>query len=276
MREVDVMARIRAQFEGSGYAVLSQVRNATGAGPVTRTADALVMSLWPSRGLTLSGFEIKVSKSDWKKELSTPEKAEEIARFCDTWYVAAPPGIVRVEDLPPAWGLYETTDAKLKLVREAKARAREEVAPITRGFLGALLRAATTDVLPKAEVEGLVQRRVEARLPEAVACRMRDAAPEHRQTARKLEQVERDFARLKETVEQFEQASGVRLLGGGTIGAIGKAVHAVLAQSHDGIARDLDGQAARLRYAADRAAEAAAELRQVTRIGEAPVAEGWR
>lgn len=276
MREVDVMARIRAQFEGSGYAVLSHVRNSTGSGSVTRTADALVMSLWPSRGLTLSGFEIKVSKADWKKELSTPEKAEEIARFCDTWYVAAPPGIVRVDDLPPAWGLYETTDAKLKLVREAKSRPREEVVPITRGFLGALLRAATTDVLPKAEVEGVVQKRVEARLPDAIARHMRDAAPEHRETARKLEQVERDFARLKEAIEQFEQASGVRLLGGNTLGSIGKAVNAIRAQSHEGVARDLEAQAARLRLAADHAAEGAAELREITRIGDAPVAEGWR
>jgi hypothetical protein len=47
------------------------------------------MSLWPSRGIELHGIEIKVSRNDWLKELGDPAKADEIARFCDRWWVAA-------------------------------------------------------------------------------------------------------------------------------------------------------------------------------------------
>lgn len=56
------LARIYSQPE---WAILFDVGNATG-GRATRRADAVAMSLWPSRGLELYGFEIKVSRADWK------------------------------------------------------------------------------------------------------------------------------------------------------------------------------------------------------------------
>ena len=59
---------LRYRFCQPEWAFLSQVRNGTGYLRTTRTADALAMSLWPSRGLHLYGFEIKVRKSDWKKD----------------------------------------------------------------------------------------------------------------------------------------------------------------------------------------------------------------
>lgn len=49
---------------GNGYLVLGEVRWATGYGKQSeRRADAIVMSLWPSRGLTVTGFEFKASRA---------------------------------------------------------------------------------------------------------------------------------------------------------------------------------------------------------------------
>ena len=33
-----------------------------------RYADAIAMNLWPSRGLAVHGFEIKISRGDWQRE----------------------------------------------------------------------------------------------------------------------------------------------------------------------------------------------------------------
>ena len=45
--------------------------------------------VWPSRGLYLHGFEIKVHRNDWLRELKNPAKAEEIAGYCHFWWVVA-------------------------------------------------------------------------------------------------------------------------------------------------------------------------------------------
>jgi len=50
---------LQKRFPSEEYACLPQVRNATGYSSVIRTADAIAMSLWPSRGLDLHGFEFK-------------------------------------------------------------------------------------------------------------------------------------------------------------------------------------------------------------------------
>lgn len=78
-----VLSALRAgPFFGEGYAWFYQVSNGTGWHGRKRFADALVLSCWPSRGINLSGIEVKVSRSDWRRELDIPEKAEAIAKWC--------------------------------------------------------------------------------------------------------------------------------------------------------------------------------------------------
>lgn len=135
----DIRAAMAKRWTAPEYAIMWEVANGTGAGP-SRYADAVIMSLWPSRGLELHGVEIKISRSDWKREAADPRKAEAIARFCDRWYVHTPPGIVDdLSDLPPAWGLREFDGRAWKTIREA---AKNEPEPVTRPFLAALLRRA--------------------------------------------------------------------------------------------------------------------------------------
>ena len=55
---VDLERRLRTRYQAPAYAYLPQVGDSTGYS-VHRHADAIVMSLWPSRGLHLMGFEIK-------------------------------------------------------------------------------------------------------------------------------------------------------------------------------------------------------------------------
>jgi hypothetical protein len=105
MTASDIERELMKRYPSGEYAYFSQVRNGTGFPRETRTADAMVLSLWPSRGLELYGFEIKVSRSDWLSELKNPKKAEELSQYCDYWYIVAPSDIVEIGELPATWGL---------------------------------------------------------------------------------------------------------------------------------------------------------------------------
>lgn len=138
-RTEDVRAALRIKYPMPEYCLMEEVRDAAGF-DAGRSADAIAMSLWPSRGLLVIGFEIKVSRSDWVKELKSPAKAEAIAKYCDQWYVVAARGIVQDGELPETWGLIEFDGKRLK---EKKFAPRNpEPAPLNRTFIAAMMRRA--------------------------------------------------------------------------------------------------------------------------------------
>ena len=96
----DIEDLLSNRFCAPAWAFLPQVRNGTGFLNVTRTVDAIAMGLWPSRGLYMHGFEIKVRRGDWLNELRNPEKAEEIGQFCDFFWVVAPKEVIKFEEVP--------------------------------------------------------------------------------------------------------------------------------------------------------------------------------
>src|ERR1017187_4991640 len=55
-----------------------------------RKIDVLVVSLWRSRGHEIDAVEIKVSVSDWRRELKQAEKADWWWRHADRFWLASP------------------------------------------------------------------------------------------------------------------------------------------------------------------------------------------
>lgn len=221
------MLRKRHARQGNGgsgeYAFLTHVRDEAGFSG-SRTMDALAMSLWPSRGLALHGFEVKCSRSDWVKELRTPEKAEKLASRCDYWWlVVADPAIVKPGELPEGWGLLVATPPKideetgrkvlgtLRVVKAAPKQAlNEDKRLITRSWLVALLRAAgaVPDDGPPVEPEAIMQARADGiAIGTRQAENQIEAANTARENARHTLQDERDI-RLA-----FEGATGIHLVG---------------------------------------------------------------
>lgn len=98
---------LRAHFAPPHFAFLSQVRNGTGfRRKTTRTADAMAMGTWPSRGIHLHGIEVKVDYQDFKRELANPEKAEDIAKYCHFWWMAVThEKVAPIDQVPAGWGL---------------------------------------------------------------------------------------------------------------------------------------------------------------------------
>lgn len=140
LRTEQMRAALRTRFCQPEWALFFEVADGTGASQ-RRWADAMAMNMCGSRGLALHGFEIKVSRSDWKRELANAAKAESIAGFCDFWTIVAPKGMIPIDELPPGWGLLEV-DADLKLVQRVAGPRFENPAELTRSFVASLLRSA--------------------------------------------------------------------------------------------------------------------------------------
>jgi hypothetical protein len=199
LSEADLTARLAAKHPPGPWAFLPQVRNGTGYSRKARTADALAMSLWPSRGLELHGFEIKSYRSDWLNELKTPEKAEEIAKFCHRWWVVANEDVVELSELPPAWGLMVPYTRGLKVLKEATWRPAQDP---TYPFFAALLRKVTEIYVPLDSIQDQLEERFKA----------------GQESERSLHKYRcQDHERLQNAVKEFEEASGLKLplYGGG-------------------------------------------------------------
>lgn len=220
------------------WAIMWEVGQGTGAAG-GRYADAVMMSLWPSRGLELHGVEIKISRSDWKREAADPSKAEAIARFCDRWWVHTAPGVVDdLSDLPPAWGLREFNGKAWSTRREAEKTDAEVV---SRQFLAAMLRRADgtmRGMVTEAAREG--EERIQAEID-----RYRK-----QHTASVDEAVKRKTGELDEArknLEAFERAFGISASEYGDWAEIGKAAKLLVMCRENG----WNPLATRLRKAAD-------------------------
>lgn len=188
---------LRERYVGEHFALVFGVRNDAGFA-ATRTADALGIGLWPSRGCELTGFEIKCSRGDWLAELKKPEKAEAFHAYCDAWYlVTGHHDIVRQGELPVGWGLLVPTKDGKKL-RQVVAPARnEKPKPMPRGMLAAFIKRAATQA-PNEEMLAAAFARGEV-AGKAAADRRAD-----------LEKYNRDAQqKTLERIKQFTQRTGI-------------------------------------------------------------------
>lgn len=117
--------------DGEQWVCIEEARSGAGFDGNKGQCDFLAVNTWRSRGLELIGHEVKVSMSDWKSELASPEKAERFARFCRRWYVVVPSELAsKIQDeVPPAWGLLSMSAAG-RLTERQKAAKREPVDPV--------------------------------------------------------------------------------------------------------------------------------------------------
>lgn len=239
IKTADVRAALKRVYCAPRWALMFEVSNATGYG-ASRYADAVAMSLWPSQGLELHGMEIKVSRSDWAREKANPTKAEEIAAYCDRWWLVTAEGVVLDEtEIPPAWGWMEFDGKGFKTRRKAGQTAAKAM---DRKFLAALLRRA--DQADTAMIEAEIAKRT-ADIEGALNDRI------EREVAMRTSR----YQSLKKAVADFEEASGIKISERDWRRGpedVGRAVRAVLdsgvASTFDGLAR----QAKVLRDAADR------------------------
>jgi hypothetical protein len=193
-QENAICSLLAVRYAAPAWAFLRQVRNQTGfRGGRIRTADAIAMSLYPSRGHELHGFEIKVSRSDWQRELAAPDKAESICKHCDRWWVVVDRAeIVQPGELPPTWGLMLAGGEKTRVLTEAP---KLKPKPITTALVCSILRNVQETTVPLADVQ-----------PKLRAAREEGIEEGNRRNAYHLEE-------LRRKSEEFRVASGIDIAG---------------------------------------------------------------
>lgn len=163
---LDLLGKRYSQVVGNGprWAVAEHVRSHAGF-DARRTADLVAMDLWPSSGLALHGHEVKVSRSDWLRELKEPDKAAEFMQIVDYWWLVAPAGVVAgKQELPDGWGMLElavrtvgrtmrdddgayrphrVTEEYLRVVKSAPRLAPTFPREVSRSFFAAFSRSLT-------------------------------------------------------------------------------------------------------------------------------------
>jgi len=203
--EADVLLALRDHFDPKEYVVLPQVRNGAGFSS-TRTADALVMSTWPSRGLNLYGVEIKVSRGDWLRERNKPEKADEIAAYCDYWMLAVGcESVIKESEVPEPWGLL-VPGKKPGTLKVKRPPTKLDAKPMSRSFLATILRKTLETVVPLSAVDAEIERRVNEKvsaLEDLMRVRLAKEFDPHGLMA--------ENRKLRDAADAFHKATGVWL-----------------------------------------------------------------
>lgn len=192
----DVEILLERKFCAPEWAFFSQVpRETAGASQI---ADGIAFNLWPSRGLPVIGFEIKVNRGDWLNELKQPAKSADIQKFCHNWYVVAPKDVVKPEELPKTWGWYEV-QGKSRLIQRVKAPDLEPIS-LDPYFVAAIMRkVSSADVLPE-ELKARISKSYD------------DGEKYGRERSKwRIESLESELERIKKSCETFERLTGVNV-----------------------------------------------------------------
>lgn len=208
--EAAVLAVLREKYPPPAYAVLDHVRSNTAYSSSDRTIDAVIMGLWPSRGVELWGMEIKSDRRDWQRELKDPAKAERMFRFFDRFFLVTGHADVATDaEIPAPWG-WMVVNAKGNLITKKPAPANADVVPPSRAFLASLLRNVDTRI-----DDGQRKRAFEAGYAKGKAIQA---------DTRRLTDLDKQHQELTQRVRTFEEASGLSIQYGHDIQNIARAV----------------------------------------------------
>jgi hypothetical protein len=186
----DIRKALESKYAAPEWYLGFEVGNSTGAN-CRRHADAVAINAYPSKGHEIRGFEIKVSKSDLQTELENGIKSDEIARYCDYWFLATPKGLTKGFALPPTWGVVEYNDGRLLQVINPQKLERAQP-PV--GFIAAMLRGRERLVANQSQKINAEERR---RIEEQVLWRVKNS--------------EKELEKLREKLAEIKQKTGIEL-----------------------------------------------------------------
>lgn len=99
-----------------------------------RRADAIWMT---ARTARITGYEVKVSRSDLKAELRDPTKCEPWLKYCDQWWLVVGDETILIglmDEIPEDWGICTPPTSPnrrmMKVIREAPMLAPADKAPV--------------------------------------------------------------------------------------------------------------------------------------------------
>jgi len=204
----DLKALLALRYAAPEYAFFIEVANGTGSHQ-SGYADGVAYSLYPSTGHPIYGFEIKVSRNDWLRELKQPSKAGNVMQYCDKWWLVAPKGVAKLEELPKTWGFLEIVNNRFYTRKHAPDL---DPSPIHPSFIAALLRRATENSVPRSTLNSRIAK-------------AREEA--HAEYAEEIASAKNNLKEYQNKVSEWEKASGLKVFG--SYGVSGKEIGEVVA-----------------------------------------------
>lgn len=205
-----VKERLKQKFDKQGVIFLEEVRSGTGFGIGMTYADAVIFQLWPSKGLEIEGFEIKVSRNDWLKEIKYPDKSENISQFCDRWWlVLGDKSIIELAEVPANWGVIIPHGQGLRILKGAP---RLQPQPIDRHFFMSVVRQLYRENPDSRAREEEYNKGFEEGKKEGIRFTEKQAGED---------------GEILKKVREFQEASGLDITNTWNVKGLGKAVRAL-------------------------------------------------
>lgn len=131
---------LRNKYQADRYAILEEVPKC--AGFTMGYADAMVLALWPSDWHTLYGFELKATRSDWKRDLGKDKKHRVHIERCDKYTLLTyGTAVARMEEIPESWGWWSVDeDGAIEVIKRSPTLVGCD--QWNKGFTAVLVRRA--------------------------------------------------------------------------------------------------------------------------------------
>ena len=191
----DIYSTLRGRFPENEYVLMREVSDGAGFDR-SRSADYIAVNLFPSRGLSIHGIELKSFRGDWLNELKNPKKAENIFQYCDYfWLLTQDEKIAKIEEIPPTWGWLNIKGDRIYTKKKAPVLKPKH---ITKSFMCAMLKRAS-------DKRGYVLRdSIKEEVDRAFTQGGEHSSQEITRMKNKLNEIEKN-------VHEFEKASGIGL-----------------------------------------------------------------
>lgn len=215
VKKISPFQVLRAKFPANEYVLIQEVSDASGFSR-SRSLDYMLINLWQSRGLAVTGIEQKSWRNDWLKEIKNPAKQENHFKYCDYFYLlTTDENVAKIEEIPINWGWWHIN--KSGVLKTMKAAPKLNPEPIGRSLMCAMMRRA-------ASKENYVHRdSIQEAIDNAVELGLKNRNSERDWELRNAKE-------LRVQVELFEKESGIDIRNGwyhyygkknaGTIGSI--------------------------------------------------------
>ena len=196
-----IKALLRNRYPIDEWALAFEVTPETGGG--NRRADAVAMNMWRSRGHAIHGFEFKVSRSDWLRELKDHSKADAVAQYCDYWWLVVDADHIAKEgELPEGWGLLTVTrnkaDKSRKSLRVQVKAAKQNAAPLNKLFMASLFRSLGK--VDDREIQVLARKEAEVIINQRTA-----------DMDRHITRARKDYLEMINKIKEIEKITGIEL-----------------------------------------------------------------
>jgi hypothetical protein len=195
----DVGTLLAEKYPRDRYALFFDVPDNVGTN-AHRRADAIAIGCWRSVGHLIDGFEIKVSRSDWLREVGLVTKADPFIERCDRWWlVTSSPAIAKLEEIPACWGWMAVTKGGLRVQKPAP-RLPQQSEQVHRLFMIGILRKMQEDMTRAPEVRQIMESE-RAKIAEKI----------DQEVKWRTDRNQRRVDELQAKVNKFEAESGLKI-----------------------------------------------------------------